>query len=167
MAHTPIETKITEDWVRAREDTEDGILSVGGLAHRAGMLGSSASPEPGRLTLAKFVELARRERNLSPQGLAVHAGVELGDVVALEKPEWPSPSAQVIESVARSLDVDPLPLLELGGFNRSGGVELGDVAVQFAARLEPVNPLEPQEREALSWLRNHVFKFRSQHAEIG
>ena len=167
MAHAPIETKITEDWVRAQADTEDGILSVGGLAHRVGMLGSSVSPEPGRLTLAKFIELARREKNQSPQELAAGAGVELADIVALEKPDWPSPSAQVIESVARALGVDVLPLLELGGFNRSGSKELGDIAVQFAARLELVTPLDAHELEALSWLRNHAFKSRPKRAQIG
>lgn len=167
MAHAPIETKITEDWVRAQADAEEGILSVGGLAHRVGMLGSSVSPEPGRLMLAKFIELARRERKQSPQELAARAGVDLSDVVALENPEWQSPSAQVIESVAAALDVDSLPLLELGGFSRTESKALVELAIEFAARLEAMKPLEPQELEALSWLRNHAFKSRSKRAEVG
>ena len=98
--------------------------------------------------------------------LAAHAGVELRDIVALEKPEWPSPSAAVIESIARALDVDPLPLLELGGFSRTENKVLGELAVEFAARLEAMKPLEPQEQEALCWLRNHGFKSRPKRAEL-
>lgn len=167
MAHAPIETKITEDWVRAQEDSEDGILSVGGLAHRVGMLGSSVSPAPGRMMVAKFIELARRERNQSPQELAVRAGVDLSDVVALENPEWQRPSAQVIESVAAALDVDALPLLELSGLSRTENKVLGELAIEFAARREAMKPLEPQEIEALSWLRNHAFSSRPKRAEVG
>ena len=158
MAHAPIETKVTEEWVRTQEDTEDGILSVGGLAHRVGMLGSSASSEPSRLTLAKFIELARPKGINRRRNGARRRWRGTGDIVALEKPDWPSPRHQVIESVARALGVDALPLLELGGFNRSGSKELGNIAVQFAARLEPVTPLEAHELEALSWLRNHAFR---------
>ena len=167
MAHAPIEAKITEEWVRTQADAEDGILSVGGLAHRVGMLGSSVSPDPGRMMLAKFVELARRERKQSPQELAARAGIDLSEVVALENPEWQRPSAQVIESVAAALDIDALPLLELGGFSHTENKVLGELAVEFAARLESMNPLEPQELEDLSWLRNHAFKSRPKRAEVG
>jgi transcriptional regulator with XRE-family HTH domain len=124
-------------------------------------------PEPVRLMLAKFIELARRERNQSPQELAARAGVDLGDVRALEDPKWPSPSAQVIESVAAVLDVDALPLLELGGLIRAENKALDELAVEFAARLEGKRLLKPQELEALSWLRIHAFKSRPKRAEVG
>jgi transcriptional regulator with XRE-family HTH domain len=125
------------------------------------MLAAARHVLPGRFTLAKFIELARRERNQSPQELASCAGVQLGDVVALEMPQWPTPEAHVIELVAGALGVDPLPLLELSDLHQMEDGELHEIALQFAARLEPVEPLEPQEREALSWLRRSAFARRT------
>jgi transcriptional regulator with XRE-family HTH domain len=164
LAHATIKTDISPEWVRALDDLDDSNISVGGLAHRLGMLRPRSTPN--RVTLAKFFEFARRDRNQSRQELADSAGVDLGDVFALERVDGPSPDADVITLVAKALEVEPEPLLKLAGHSQNKDQQLNDVAVQFAARLE-TKPLEPQEREALSWLRSHAFKVTPAPARVG
>jgi hypothetical protein len=37
VAHAPIKSDISPEWVRALDDIDDSMISVGGLAHRLGM----------------------------------------------------------------------------------------------------------------------------------
>jgi transcriptional regulator with XRE-family HTH domain len=164
LAHAIIKTEITPEWLRAIPDSDDGIYSVGGLAHRLGMLKRRA--KPSRLALAKFFEFARRERNQSPQELAASAGVDVQEVLDLERIEWRNPDAQVITLVAKALEADPKPLLELAGLSHNVDDHLVKIANQFVERLS-IKPLEPQEREALSWLRSEAFKSAPAPAKAG
>jgi len=164
MAHATIKSDISPEWVRALDDIDDSNISVGGLAHRLGML--RPRPAPRRLTLAKFFEFARRERNQSRQELAAVAGVQLEDILALEREGGPSPEEEVITLVAKALQVDPEPLLNLAGFRQTSDQHLGEMAALFAARIES-KPLEPQEQQALHWLRREAFKPSSTPTKVG
>lgn len=157
MSHALIKSQITPSWIHAQPDAKDGIASVGGLACKLNLTSPEVS-EAGRITLGKFIELARREKNQSSRRLANEAGVSLENIVDLENAISPGPGAEVIESVARALHLDSRPLLELAGFRAPADNELAETAFEFAAHIETVKPLEASERDALEWLRAHALK---------
>lgn len=157
MPHATIKSGVTPAWVGEQTDAQDGIASVGGLGCKINVQSPQIS-DASLLTLAKFIELTRRERGQSSKQLANEAGVHLEDVVALENGLLAGPNAHVIESVARALQLDSRPLLELAGFRAASNSGMADAAVEFAAHVEAVKPLEASERNALEWLRAHALK---------
>ncbi len=103
---------------------------------------------------AKFVWLARRERNQTPNQTAALAEVRLGDVLALEQGRDVPPD--VIERVADILQIDAEILLQLFGRTRAADAGLLKAATEFIGRLEAVEPLSPSELEALGAFRSRM-----------
>ncbi|HEY4329777.1 MAG TPA: XRE family transcriptional regulator [Phycisphaerae bacterium] len=157
MAHPPLKMNVTPEWTLAHEEPDNGTFSVGGLAYDLGMLNGQAQVEPARFSLAKFVELSRRERRLSTEELAKLADIDLLDLVLIERANARIRDPQIIVKLAATLGVSPQPLLELGGFVATLDEHLGHLATQFAARTEPVRALEPEEAKALQWFKQEVF----------
>ena len=142
-------------WVLEMSKAEEGqSVEVGGLYGRLPSLTADAS----RRSLAQFVGLSRRQLGLSAEELAARAKVELAELLAIET--GLTPNSETVTRVAAFLNVNAEPLLALAGLSRSVDRELGNVAVQFTARLEPVTPLEPREQAALNWFKSEAFKPR-------
>jgi transcriptional regulator with XRE-family HTH domain len=101
-----------------------------------------------RTAFAKLIELRRRHHGLSVEQLAKVAGVDLAELVALER-EGVAPRPQALHQLARVLKL-PLPrLMQLAGLEGANDRGLDQEAVRFAARSEAVGKLSPEEEEAL------------------
>jgi transcriptional regulator with XRE-family HTH domain len=157
MAHEKLNFKISHGWTRAHAKLEpdSGITSAGGLAHRlraAGRPGAVViSTDPRRQSLGKLIELSRRRMRLSVEQLADRANVDLAELLGIEKAEDTVPELRTIYQLAGVLGIGPDPLLELAGLIEAKFVGLGESAVRFAARSEPMNALTKEEEEALNW----------------
>ena len=153
-----------EAWVLRMADAEEGVsLQVSGLQGRLNILRAEAAQR----SLGQFVELSRRQMGLSSAQLAEQAQVNLTDLVAIETGNAVAGNGQTIVRLAAFLGVDAEPLLSLAGLSPTVDQQLDELAVQFAARLEPVAPLEPREQEALNWFKSAAFKPRPQTAKVG
>ncbi len=149
-------------WVLEMSKAEEGqSVEVGGLYRRLPSLHADAS----RRSLAQFVGLSRRQLGLSAEELAAQAKVELAELLAIETER--AANSETVSRIAIFLNVDAQPLLALAGLGGSVDGELGNVAVQFTARLESVAPLDPQEQAALDWFRSEAFKPRALPVKAG
>jgi len=139
-------------------DAEEGqSVGVGGLDGRLRAHRLDAS----RRTLAQFIELSRRQLGLTLAELAAQAGVDLADLLAVETGAGTTVGRDSMSRLAAVLTVDAEPLLELAGLSPVVDSRLETVAVEFAARLEPVAPLEAREQDALNWFKDEVFKLKA------
>jgi hypothetical protein len=74
------------EWLlRMADEKANCEVSAGGLAHDAGLLKRAGLNESARLSLAKFLELSRRQMHESLEGLANRAGVDLAELASLER----------------------------------------------------------------------------------
>jgi hypothetical protein len=140
------QVKRDDEWVLAMSALEEGhTLDVGGLYGRMKLAETDAS----RRSLAKFVELSQRRLGQSLENLAEKAEVDLGELLAVETSEGVVHDPQTIQRLAVALRVNPQLLLQLAGLLPAEGHQLEKAALHFAARMESVKPLEPQEEAAL------------------
>lgn len=162
--HKPLEfPKDREAFVRRAIEAEDGCLSVGGLAHRLGMLRSQpdggtplpAEPPKGgefdtrRVAFAKFVEFSRRQRGMSVEAFAAKASVDASEVLQAEDEDAPSPEPRVVFAIAAFLRADAAKLMELAGHVTPRDENLGKEAVRFAAWSHGSAPLSKEEQRIL------------------
>jgi transcriptional regulator with XRE-family HTH domain len=131
---------------------EGDALDSGTLNGRA----KSAITDASRRSLAKFVELSRRKLGQSLERLADSAGVDLGELLAVETGEG-GVHAQTVQRLAAFLGVNSQRLLQLAGLVPADNHELEQAALHFAALIESVKPLEPQEEAALVKFHQEVF----------
>lgn len=164
--HKPLEfPKNRTEFVRRAFEADDGCVSVGGLAHRLGMLYGQGDETAGlaatdghtggefdtrRVALAKFVELSRRQRGLSVEAFAAGAAVDLTDVLQAEDEDAAAPEPHVIWALAAFLQADPSKLMELAGHVIPRDDKLGKEAVRFAAWSHGSAPLSNEEQRVLS-----------------
>lgn len=144
---------------------EDGCVSVGGLAHRFGMLrgampgpGASQVPEVGkapdfdarRLALAKFVELSRRGWCMTVEQFANAVGVDPEEILQAEDEDALSPEPRVVFALAKSLAADAGKLMELAGHVVAKDEAFDREAIRFAAWSRGSEPLSTDEQRILS-----------------
>lgn len=147
------QVKRDDAWVLEMSALEEGhTLDVGGLYGRVKL----ADTEASRRSLAKFVELSRRRLGQSLERLAEKTGVDLGELLAIET-EGAFHRPETIQRLATFLGVNPQLLLQLAGLLPTENRQLEQAALHFAARIESVKPLEPQEQEALEKFREEAF----------
>jgi transcriptional regulator with XRE-family HTH domain len=153
MAHEKLDINVTSAWVlaRAEREPESGITSVGGLIGPVEGSRAALAMESSRLSLARFVELSRRKRQLSVEQLSERADVEVAELLAIENGEEFIPEPRTIYQLSRELGVKPEPLLELAGLVSVKQSRISDAAIRFAARSEPMAKLSPEEEKALHW----------------
>lgn len=159
---TPIQRD--DAWVLGMAAAEEGhSVEVGGLYGRLAVAVRDAS----RASLARFVQPTRRELRLTPSELASKAQVALADLLAIETGRGVIAGPEPVRRVAAILGVNAERLLVLAGLSLATDSELDASASQFAARLEPVAPLDPREREALDWFKSQALMPRPQPANAG
>jgi transcriptional regulator with XRE-family HTH domain len=152
------------NFVEWATSVSDGSISAGWqslpphLANPAGLRGGAerVATDASRRSLAKFVELSRRQLGHSLEQLAEKADVGLAELLAVETGEGIVHS-QTVQRLATFLGVNPQKLLQLAGLAPTGNHNLEQAALQFAARTESVKPLEPQEQAALERFCDEVF----------
>jgi transcriptional regulator with XRE-family HTH domain len=156
------------NWLLRMADEEANCeVSAGGLAHETGLLNRGGINESARLSLAKFLELSRRQMRVSLEALAEKAGVDLAELTSLEHGKSPVRNPQILLRIAAALNIKAEPLLELAGLLPTADGRLARIAVQFSARLESVKPLDPQEELALRWFKEQAFAPRSGQVTAG
>lgn len=137
----------SREWLLRVAEAEDRVssFSVGGLAADVGWL-DAGSIAPASV-FARFVELARRARNLTLEALAVRAEIDLAELVGItEAAQQPTP--RTVYRLSQVLGVSTENLLELAGLAEPRE-ELAEAALRFAARSEPTVELSEEERNAL------------------
>ena len=137
-----------EAWLRQAADLEDqyGPVSVGGMAQKLGMLKTSNAKLAG--VFGRFVEFARREKQLSVEEFADQASVELAELVTLERDPDAQPRPRTVHKLAAFLNLPVGPLMELAGLAEARDSNMGTAALRFAARSETNAQLNPQEHQA-------------------
>jgi transcriptional regulator with XRE-family HTH domain len=111
-----------------------------------------------KLSLARFVDLSRRRMRLTVEALAQRADVDLATLLAIESGEDVVPEPRTVFQLAKVLNVNPEPLMELAGLIDVKNSSVGEVATRFAARSEPMAALTPEEEEALNWFVDQISK---------
>jgi transcriptional regulator with XRE-family HTH domain len=120
-------------------------VTAAGLAADLRFLGGP-SVEPS-IAFGKLVELARRSRGETVEALAKRAGLDLGEVLAVEMGEG-VPSARGVFQLAQAFRFNAGILMELAGLAEATNPVLRDAALRFAASSEPTAKLSPEEKEA-------------------
>jgi HTH-type transcriptional regulator, competence development regulator len=158
MKHKPLEIPANRNALLRRAFEEpDGCLSVGGLAR--GVEGPTAAngAQAARISLARLVELYRRKLGVSMEELSRRADVDLSELLGIETAETVNPTPQTLERLAIAFGLKPKTLLALAG--RAGRrSRIGDAAIRFAARSEPMATLTAQEESALSEFMQELAK---------
>ena len=155
------------EWLLRMADEEANCDVTAGIPSYEALWRNHSVTESARASIAKFLELSRRQMRESPESLATRAGVELGELTMLERGRSSLINPQVMRQIASALNVDAEPLLELAGLVPAKDERLGRIAAQFSARLESVKPLEPQEEQALGWFKEQAFKPRAKAVAAG
>lgn len=139
----------SRDWLLRVAEAEDRVpsFSVGGLAADVGWL-DAGSIAPASI-FARFIELARRARNLTLESLAVRAEIDLAELVGIITEARQQPTPRTVYRLSQVLDVSAESLMELAGLAEPRA-ELAQAALRFAARSEPTVKLSEEERNALN-----------------
>lgn len=143
------EWRPSPEWLDVMAEAEKGFpsFSVGGLACDMGPAVPTPAPE-ARGAFTRFIDLARRKRNLTIEALAKTADLDLTELVGIMEDHSP-PSTRAVYKLATVLGVSTRKLLELSGLAEVRDASLAEAAVRFAARSEPTAALTKEERAAL------------------
>ena len=142
---------IDEDaWIEQKAAEEDGAFIS------AGCMMLPAEPHPvvtsdvlaARLSLSRFVQLARLKLRLSKEQFAGKAQIPLKEIVCIEDDDQYTPTLRTVHMLAQFLKVSHVKLLTLAGLAQAKDAGFNDAAVRFAAKSEPIRPLTPEEQEA-------------------
>jgi transcriptional regulator with XRE-family HTH domain len=135
-------------------ELEDGCVLAGGLPAKLGFLPQNAraagseAPGTGVVALARFVQLARRERGQTLAAFASKLGLDLQEVVELES-GCNAPELRVLHTLATGLGVSYTKLQVLVGYRQARDVSLQREALKFAASSGPMDKLSKVEEQAL------------------
>ncbi|MBX9600049.1 MAG: helix-turn-helix domain-containing protein [Bryobacteraceae bacterium] len=101
------------------------------------------------LAFGRLINLSRRNRGWSIEELSTRARVEVNDLVRIEKDPHFVPGPRTVYQLANLLGFRNDRLLQLSGNTKLRDRRLGENAVKFAARSEPLQALDPAEQNAL------------------
>lgn len=144
----------SKEWWMARARRE-GDAAVG-----AGLLAFDPIPderpttqavaaEETRIAFGKFVNLMRRRRGLSMEGLAEVAELDASELLVIENEMHYVPEPRTVYKLAQTFEVSQRRLMQLAGLAAANDAGLRQEAVRFAARSEAMHKLTPEENSAL------------------
>jgi HTH-type transcriptional regulator, competence development regulator len=142
---------IDEDaWIEQKAAEEDGAFIS------AGCMMLPAEPLPvvtsdvlaARLSLSRFIQLARLKLRLSKEQFAGKAQIPLKEIVCIEDDDQYTPTLRTVHMLAQFLKVSHVKLLTLAGLAQAKDAGFNDAAVRFAAKSEPIRQLTREEQEA-------------------
>jgi|GEM_PF-3544113 len=139
-------------------ESDDGCISVGGLASRLGMFLAPEEPSSaddlsgcnptGLGALGRLVQLARREQGLEPEAFANKLGLDLKELLDIES-GYVTPELRVLYLVSTGLRVSYDKLQVLVGYRVSRDQSLERQTLRFAASSGPMDKLTRTEAQAL------------------
>jgi transcriptional regulator with XRE-family HTH domain len=140
-----------KDWLLKKAEMEDGcFVSVGGFIDDVARVESSPQGfESTRDAFVRLLQLARRAKRLSVEEFAEKAGVNLAELVKIERNAETVPTPRTVYKIAQFLKLPGKKLMALSGLVQLKDSQFNDAAVRFAARSEPVQKLSAQEHKAL------------------
>jgi len=130
-------------------DIGAGTLAIDPILHDEPVMAADNDGDDARLALGRFVSLMRRNQGLSIEGLADRAGVEIGDLLAIEKDPHHLPEVHTLYRLSLSFGVSQKKLMGLSGLTRARDVRYIGEAVRYAALSESISELNDEEAAAL------------------
>jgi transcriptional regulator with XRE-family HTH domain len=101
------------------------------------------------IAFGRFVRLMRRNQKLSLEKLAEDARVEVTELVGIEEDTRHRPDPRTVYQLANHFGIPTAKLLQLAGLKKPKDSHLIEEAIRFAARSDPVESLNDEERAAL------------------
>ena len=105
--------------------------------------------ENPNVAFGRFVNLMRRQREMSLEQLAENADVDMADLVKIESDPHHKPELRTTYQLANYFKVSRSGLMQVAGLAGAKDSRLFDEGVRFAARSESTAELTPQEVAAL------------------
>ncbi len=148
--------KVTEEWCVSQAQCEAGAeVGAGVIALDPTFEADDEKIEPiddSRIALKRFVELSRRQKNLSRQQLAEQADIDLSELEGIETDMHYMPETRTMYQLATVFGVSQKKLMGLSGLTQPKDVSYVEEAVRYAARSESISNLTPEEQAALDGL---------------
>lgn len=105
--------------------------------------------EGPNIAFGRFINLMRRQREMSLEQLADDADVEMADLVKIEGDPHHKPELRTAYQLAKYFKVSRSGLMQIAGLAAPKDSKLFDAGVRFAARSESTVELTPEEVVAL------------------
>lgn len=147
---------MTREWFERRAKQEGnseiaaGALAQDPLPEPASTTELSTGMDTPRLAFGSLVELKRREHGMSRETLAEDVGVELGEIVSIERDAHFRPEPRTVFNLANRFKLPNKALQQLSGNAAIVDQNLGSHALRFAARSgEQSRELSPEQKRAL------------------
>lgn len=139
-----------DSWIREKAAEEDGALVL------AGCITTPIEPLPAvtsdalavRLSLSRFIQLARLRLRLSKEQFASKTQIPLKELVCIEDDDQYTPTLRTVHMLSQFLKVSHVKLLTLAGLAQAKDAQFNDAVVRFAAKSEPIRQLTREEQEA-------------------
>jgi len=137
-------------WIRQKAAEEDGaLISAGCMMIPTEPLPAVTSDAlAARLSLSRFVQLARLKLRLNKEQFASKTQIPLKELVCIEDDDQYTPTLRTVHMLAQFLKVSHVKLLTLAGLAQARDAQFNDAAVRFAAKSEPIRQLTREEQEA-------------------
>jgi DNA-binding XRE family transcriptional regulator len=137
-------------WIEQKAAEEDGaFVSAGCIMTPTETLPAMTSDAlAARLSLSRFVHLARLKLRLTKEQFAAKAQIPLKELVCIEDDDQYTPTLRTVHMLAQFLKVSHVKLLTLAGLAQAKDAGFNDAAVRFAAMSEPIRQLTREEQEA-------------------
>ena len=101
------------------------------------------------IAFGRLINLMRRRRCLSLEGLALAADVTVTDLVEIEGEGRYKPTLHTINKLANYFNLPRSGLMQMAGLTAPKDARLSEQAVRFVARAESTAELTPEENAAL------------------
>jgi len=113
---------------------------------------TKTSGDDTRFVLQRFIELGRRDMNLSVEQLAERADIAISELISIETDIHHLPEPRTLYQLAQVFSVSQGKLMELSGLTKPKDVNYLEEAVRYAARSESIERLNSEEQAALDGL---------------
>jgi len=147
---------MTREWFerRAKEEGHSeiaaGALAYDPLPEPASSIDPFSSVDTPRLAFGSLVELKRREFGMTREMLADDVGVDLEQIVSIERDAHFRPEPRTVFNLAHRFKLPNKALQQLSGNAVIRDQNLGSQALRFAARSgEQAKSLSPEQKRAL------------------
>ena len=121
------------------------------LNQKLTVLMTAKDPETGALRQAFHLcmQMLRRDRGLTIDGLAKEAGIEREELIAIERNVAYRPTPVTLQKLSKFYDIPQRRLAVLAGVVRDVPEDIQDQASRFAAQAESFTNLSKEEKESV------------------
>jgi|SRR5665213_1415895 len=137
-------------WIKQKAEEEDGAFIAAGCIGIAPIETVTTDTLAARLSLSRFIELARLSLKLSKEQFAAKARIPLDELICIEEDDVYTPTLRTVHYLAQFLKVSHPKLLTMAGLAQSKDSGFNDAAIKFAAKSEPIRQLTREEQDAFN-----------------